>query len=372
MDLKFYPSAASRWLTCTASPTVDVSDLKEPPRTYADRGEKLHEIAEVSLRDPTWKPSAIPNGVTEEDLASVKEYVDFVRARPGFKVYEVKAEFTPDCRGRIDTVIFDPPWLEIIDYKAGYIFVDPEENEQLIIYALAVAKKFRAIFDFTKVKLTIAQPAAGNFNSWNLSMGSLDAWGKKIEEIIEEIKGGEDLEFKPSEDRCRWCPAKPICPALQKHVDQVAADDFRGANDLSWKEKLDLVPLLKEWCKGVEAQTRSMLLSGDTIEGWKVVRGRRGNRAWKNEKRAVKFLTKKWNLGLDKIFKPGTLLTPSAIEKLVKGDEERPKKALARYIEPGAEGSPTIVPESNPRKELTQAELAKDDFANLPNDDEEE
>lgn len=371
MELKFHPSAASRWMACTASPTIDVSHLVEPPRDYAEKGRVLHAIGEQCLRDGG---DPVPgDGVTPDDCASVKEYVDFVRSRPGTKFYELKAEFVPGCRGLADVAILDPPWLEIIDYKSGHLFVDPEENLQMAIYALAIARKFRAVFDYEKVRLTIAQPAAENFNSWEISRKKLERLGKKIERTIERIRDHDsrdlELEFSPDEDRCRWCPAKPICPALQAHVNAVAAEDFRGADDLSWDEKMGLVPLLKEWCKGVEAQARSMLLNGEAITGWKVVRGRAGNRSWKNEKRARRFLLEKWKLGVDQIEKPGTLLTPAAIEKVVKGDEDKPKKALKKLIEPGALGGPTVVQESDSRKELTKTELAKDDFANLPDDD---
>jgi len=367
-ELKFHPSSASRWLSCTASPTIDVSDLEEPERRYAERGHKLHEVAEHCLRTGGDPPKDLP----VDDRLSVEEYVDLVRARPGAKFYEVRAEFAPGCRGRADAVVFDPPWLEVIDFKAGYIFVDPEENEQLSIYALAVARKYRAAFDFSKVRLTIAQPAAENFNSWEVSRRRLEKWGEEVRKTIDLIRRGEGLEYQPSDENCRFCLAKTRCRALQARVDVVAADDFKSADrSSSWKEKLDLVPLLRQWCNGVEARARSMLLSGEEVEGWKVVRGRRGNRRWRSEARTRRFLTKRWGLSVDQIEKPSALLSPSAIEKLVKGDEERPKRAIERLVEQGPEGPPTVVPESDSRKPLTKVELAAKDFATPPDEEEE-
>jgi hypothetical protein len=369
MDLELYPSAATRWLNCTISPTIDVSDLPEETRDYAERGKRLHKIAEECLKEGH---DAVPVGnLTPDDCSSVMEYVEFVRSRPGWKLHELKVEFAPGCRGYVDTLILDPPVLEIIDYKAGYWYVGPEENDQLTIYAYAVAKRFRAVCDFDRVRLTIAQPAANAFNSWELSKKELLKRAAQIRKTIERIQADEGLEYAPSEDRCKWCPAKTICPALEEHVNLVAAQDFRAADTRTMDEKMGLVPLLEEWCRGIKARARSMLLSGESIEGWKVVRGRRGNRAWKNEATARSFLTRIWELESDQIFKPRMMLTPSAIEKLVKGDETRSKKTLARLIDKGAEGPPTVVPESDNRNALTKADLAKEDFANLPDDEEE-
>jgi hypothetical protein len=365
-DLKFYPSAASRWLECTASVTVDTSGIIEKPRDYADRGSRLHEVAEQCLK--TGSNVVVGEEMTQVDCDSVSSYVDLVRSREGDKFYEQWATYVKGSNCKIDTVVVNPPELEVIDYKAGYVFVDPEENAQLIIYALATLKKFEQLYDLTKVKLTIAQPAADNFNSWSPSMKELKEWDDKIKSTIKSIKAG-DVEFKPSEERCRWCIAKSICPALRERVQMVAKADFTGALDLTYEEKLELVPLLREWCKGVESDAKSHMLSGEPIEGWKVVEGKKGNRSWKSENRTVEFLRKKWKLKVSEIYKPGTVLSPSAVEQLVKKDKKRDKKELADLIQLGTHGPPTIAPASDARKPLSKTELAARDFAGVSDED---
>lgn len=352
-------------MSCTASATIDVSGLRREAKPAADKGTMLHGLAERALTtgvDPSGPKLSPP------DVESVMEYVNLVRARKGTKFFEVKTKFVDECGGTSDAVVIEDGEIEIIDYKSGVGYVGPAENTQLIIYALGVVKKFSTVFDFDRVKLTIVQPAIENIASWELSLKTLESWGCEISETIGNIKDG-DVEYVPTEDNCRWCPARSICPALARKVQDVAKADFSDTDELTWEEKLELIPLLTAWCKGVAGATNAMLLAGDVIPGWKVVQGRKGNRAWKNEGRVVKFLREKWKLTAKQIYKPQQLLTPSAIETLVKKDPKRLKAALGRLIVEGADGAPTVVPESDSRKAMDSAALARRDFAGVVDGD---
>ncbi len=361
----FAASASSRWLSCTASALIDTTGLKKEQSASGSRGTMLHGLAEKALN--TGKDPAGPK-LSPPDVESVMEYVNLVREREGTKFIEVKTTFVDGCGGTSDSVVIEDGVLEVIDYKSGIGYVDPVENTQLIIYALGVVQKFGTVFDFDKVKLTIVQPAIENVNSWVISLKDLERWGREISETVERIKAG-DVEYVPTESNCRWCPGRSICPALEGKAQEVAKADFKNVNDLTWEEKLALVPLVEAWCKGVTQQTSAMLLGGEKIDGWKVVEGRRGNRAWRDETKTISFLRKTWRLTAKQIMKPGVLLSPSAIEQLTKKDDLRPKADMAKLIAPGAKGNPTAVPDSDARKELKSADMAKRDFENLPEDE---
>ena len=76
---------------------------------------------------------------------------------------------------------------------------------------------------------------------------------------------GGDVKFVASEDNCRFCRAKPICPEHIENVERGARDDFfpldkdedhlaarvldAGAADLNWGERLRMAPLLRQLAK---------------------------------------------------------------------------------------------------------------------------
>lgn len=361
-------------MTCTASAIVDTSGLRERAKPAADHGAMLHGVAERCLREGT-EPVA-GDKVSPADAASVRAYVDHVREKPGSKLYEVKADLIPGLLGgTADCVRVDPPILEVIDYKSGSIFVDPVGNWQLTIYAAAVARKLAAVVDPDEVVLTIVQPALDSFNSWTLSRKALERRARQVEATVERVVSGE-VEFAPSEEACRFCSARPICPAHHEMTRRAARDDFAGlgapevpeeASVPSWGERLRLVPYLREWCKAVEAEARARLLEGEEVDGFKTVEGRRGNRTWGDPK-AARRLLESWGLDETELYTEPVMISPAQAEKAVKartpdrGEFAARKKELDGTIQEGAPGAPTVVPEEDSRPALDRGGMARRDF----------
>ena len=375
----FAPSAASRWMSCTASAIVNRDGVKEVSSPSGIRGTQLHAESEKCLN----KGGSADSSLSPPDQKSVNAYVEFVRARKGFKRYEFKSDIVPGlCGGTSDCVIIEPELhvLEIIDYKSGSMFVDPVDNLQLAIYWLGTYEKLGRLADIRKARLTIAQPAVDNFNSWDVSVQNLLQIGEDVKDTITRIQDGE-VEFVPTESNCRWCPAKAVCPAQHGMVQDAARDDFRehpdpelaaiagtDVEDMDWGERLLLVPLLRQWCKAVEAETRGMLLQGEDVPGFKVVEGRKGNRAWTDSQEAsdllMSFGAKKSQLYSDPVF-----ISPAKADELAKEltgkdrDELKERKEeLGECYETGAVGAPTVVPESDSRKPLDSGDMARRDF----------
>ena len=375
----FAPSAAPRWMSCTASAVVNRDGVKETKRASADRGTQLHIESEKCLREG----GSADSSLSPPDQKSVNAYVEFVRARKGFKLYEFKSDLLPGlCGGTSDCVIIEPEphVLEIIDYKSGSMFVDPVENFQLAIYWLGTYEKLKHLADIRKVKLTIAQPALDNYNSWEASVRDLDRMKEEVESAINRIMEG-DVEFAPSEDGCRWCPAKSVCPALHGMVQDAARDDFRkhpdselaalagtDIEDMDWGERLLLVPFLRQWCKAVESETRNLLLQGEDVSGFKVVEGRKGNRSWMNRRRAIKLLMS-YGANESQVYTDPTMISPAQAEALLKEFEENDRDVVKERKEElnecwvtGKVGPPTVVPESDSRKALDSGDMARRDF----------
>lgn len=377
----FSPSASERWFVegCTASLVVDTSDLPERTRADADRGTRLHAVGEKALRSG----SKLPDDLDDADFAVVSPYVDFVRQREGAKLYEFKADLVLGlCGGTADCVVVHPGGrvLEIIDFKSGTWPVRAEENPQLSIYWLAVHDALKLAGPFEEAWLTVVQPAIDNFDTWKTTPEKLLALGDEVLDVVDAVMSGE-VEFKPSDDGCKFCDARPVCPALENAAERALADfaevigedpGFAGpVADMSWSERLDLVEQLARYVKAVTETGKAMVLRGDDVPGWKAVAGRRGNRSWDDMRGAVDLLTS-WDFDERDIYTDPAMRSPAQIEKLVKEKAGADKKLakeriaeLADHVKLGEEGAPTVVRGDDKREAIDRDDLARRDFAGI-------
>lgn len=107
MPLSLQPSAAKRWMTCTASPGFIAEHEAQLPKSesaYADEGTRAHDVAEKMLRGQDW---SCPPDMAEH----VKGYVDRVRANKATasndsEIYvetRVPLFYMPERNGRIES-----------------------------------------------------------------------------------------------------------------------------------------------------------------------------------------------------------------------------------------------------------------------------
>lgn len=372
----YAPSASGRWMVCGGS--VEAEKGLDRTSSYAEHGSFLHGVAYQCLINGT--DAKAGGDLSADDADTVQAYVDYVRRKRGTKFYEVRSEFVPGlCGGVADAVIISPDGktVEVTDFKAGTgVPVSPKENTQLIIYALGAIKKYRALYNFEKVKLTIVQPTLGKPKTWSISLIRLEAWGEKIEKRIAaiEAKDPEAITLVPSESNsvCRFCDARHDCPALQKVALSQAKTDFAGV-DMTIGQKFSLVAMCRAWCKGVETEATRLLLGGDEdVDGWKVVEGRR-TRSWNGDegRKGAKKLLEGYGCDETEIFTEPKMVSPAQAEKLehVKGKGSGARKAaLAEHVHV-ADGPPVVAPEDDPRPAMNKQDLAKRDFENLPPED---
>ena len=57
----------------------------------------------------------------------------------------------------------------------------------------------------------------------------------------------------------------------------VAADSY---DNTELSKKMACIDLIEMWCTAVRAKVESELVSGHEVEGYKLVQGKKGNRAW--------------------------------------------------------------------------------------------
>ena len=378
------PSKAKQWLACPPSARLNqkLSErLGDRASPYAAEGTLAHRLAELKLRhehgeinDFLFKEEVKQLGeITEEMDRNTNSYVDVVmekyfaakkRCADAELMIEQKLDLSPwvpGCFGTADACIVSDAVLEVIDYKNGKgVPVDAVGNPQARCYGLGAIHEFGALYGFDLVRATIVQPRLYSVTEETLDRDELLAWGEEIRPIAEQAWRGEG-EFKPG-DHCRFCNARGICRARALESMGVFVHGFDSPDvipDEAIPEILRVADTAEQWLKDVRDYARSRAIQGTVYPGWKVVRGKRPGRHFRDEDEVVNRLA---HAGFteEQYCKPKTLMSPSEMEKSI--GKAAFDALLSDYVTQG-EGALTLVPEDDKRPEYNNADLQFADLA---------
>ena len=402
-------SSAHRWLACTPSARLAErmeERFGEQESSYAKEGTKAHALGELKIRNAvfhadgmtTGKLSRMPEadraqyiGINDyrykalrEELGEIPKdmeqatdsYCDvvlnkFLLAReqdPGAKLLlEQKlsyARWVPQGFGTGDCLIISDSLLEVIDYKNGVgIPVNAVGNPQVRLYGLGAYDTFHLLFDFDKVQVTIVQPRIDNLTEETLSVADLLAWAE--EEVVEKAKlawAGEG-DFVPG-DHCRFCAAKAICAARVAEALKLFRYGFEQPGLLSDEqipEILSTLDVAESWMKDFREYVEGQAIRGQRFPGFKLVRGKRPNRAWKSADEVKAQLLRAGYPA--STFEVKALKPPGEMEKMLGKPAFR---ALLGDLVSQGEGRLILVPESDKRVEYSSADAAFADLAGGP------
>jgi hypothetical protein len=368
----------------------------EYPSVYAEEGTAAHDLAEQCLATKDLDPhdflGDVINGfeVDEEMADAVREYVHYVRASHlasgGVLMVETQfdlAELDPPgpMFGTSDACIWNyaAGTLEVIDYKHGAgVPVGVIDNPQLKYYALGAALELRKRGVMSKppskIVLTIVQPRAphtlGSIRSFDMTWGDLLAFKSQLLSFA-------DRTTKPDAplhagDHCRWCRASAVCPAQEAHAIELAQGDFEvippeaeHLTDAQLARVLELAPRFEAWIRAIREYVTGRTMSGDTVEGWKLV-DKRATRKWADEEAAMSWLESVSGCDERDLF-TWKMKSPAQAEKTLlkglKGDDEKRLKIPEELVDKKPTGY-NLVPLDDPRPAAKLA--AEDEFDALP------
>lgn len=348
--------------------------------SYAEEGTLAHAWAAFML-DPKYQERP-KEELPDEHRSYVNDYAMFVNreTEDGFRQIEFRVEISditgePGAVGTVDCAALVGNTLKIIDFKFGQgVLVEAQNNPQLLIYALASRRFFSLFDDIETIEMTIFQPRKDHIDTWTITAEEAEELAKQIREKADKAMGTLKADplpqevLNPSEDGCRFCRAKAVCPAKRALAERAAKDavaqpsDFEEIKDekpvpmldaeimspKAMAENLKLADLLEPWITAVREEAHRRLMEGVELPGYKLVLGRPGNRQWSDSKEAETML-KAFKLKEDERY-TFKLISPTQAEKLFKAGrigERQWKKAEALITR--SEPQPTLAPETDKR-----------------------
>ena len=302
--------------------------------------------------------------------------------------------------GTADVIIARGAELIVVDFKYGRgVEVDAKKNPQMSLYGLGALQAYQGLVaDFEQVRLAISQPRVKRSPSeWDCSVEELETWGRSTARSAvntctnaRDLKGNaegammdrewEETFLRPAEKACKFCKAKATCPSLTQAVQDAVGADFgyltsAGADvdklveeGVPLSDKLAACDLIEDWCKAVRGEVERRLLAGDGVPGYKLVQGKKGNRAW-DKPADVEAMLKTMRLKEAEMY-DFKLISPTTAEKLAKAGTIGPRqwpKVLEMITQ--SEGKPHVAPLSDSRPALVVTPVV-DDFTDVtPADD---
>lgn len=372
-------SGAYRWMACPGSVSLS-KDIPRKETEYSKEGTAAHALAETAilsrLSASNWLGERMEGVVVTAEMAeAVDTYVYFIRdlVQEG-DILELEHKFSLESLkppapmfGTSDAIIYKAKEKKLIvaDYKHGAgVPVEVTGNPQLRYYALGALLSFKHR-PVDSVEIYIVQPRARHAN------GPIRSEVVSLAELMDfsvDLLAAAEEALRPNAElvagkHCRFCPAQPMCPALHKEAQLVAADEFAGRplvdpRLLSPEQLgaiLDRADIIEDWLRSVRGHVQHELEAGRAVPGYKLV-PKRASRVWVDERAVVKWASSKL-LGDEELF-DRKLKSPAALEKVV-GKKDLPKELYA-----SVSSGFTLAPSNDPRPAITS--VASEEFSALP------
>jgi len=371
------PSAAHRWLNCTAAPRLE-ANVEDAGSSFAEEGTLAHAYCAKKLKEflslnVEGEDKEIAEYFDKYHTGEMDEYTDTyativlekynaARAKTADAQLLVETrldfgQYVPEAFGTADAIIIADGTMEVIDFKYGKgVKVSAAENPQMMIYGLGAYEKFAFDYNIDRVRMTIVQPRIDNLSEYEVSTEDLITWATDVlTPKAKEAHEGNGPQ-KPGV-WCQFCKVKSSCRALAKLCTTAVQDPKLLSPEELAADVLPILPVVKTWLSGVEEYALQQALSGVQLPGWKIVEGRSVRKIIDQDAAAVA-LNKAGYLTAQ-IYKPQELRTITDLEKLI--GKKQFAALVGDYIEK-PQGKPTLAPESDKRKAI---DPVADDFKDV-------
>lgn len=378
------PSASERWLECPGSVLL-TKDMEDPESWFAAEGTAAHTVSEWARTENraaheyigrVLKVGSYEFTVDDEMASSVHEFVSTVEQTPGLPLYEARVHYdawVPGGFGTLDDGRVRDGCARITDLKHGKgIQVFARDNSQLKLYAAGLYHDYRWLWPFDRFELSVVQPRLNHRDEFVVHLKDLVEW---LHDEVQPIAERALLPGAPLKagEHCRFCPAKRVCKVRADFVLKTVAGEF---GDLDAPKTLAILtnddvakilpnlPIVKSWCKDMEAHAFTEIMHGHAVGDWKIVEGR-SDRAYSVPEEQV--VAKLGPLLGDKLYTKPELISPAQAETKLGGKNKKTAAILAEIVHK-PKGKPKLAPGSDPKPAMTVDVTTE--FSNLDGDTE--
>jgi hypothetical protein len=339
-------SSCERWWNCPGSAKA-AQEYPSEPSIYTAEGTVAHKLANYGLLlkwtrrqlDEKIGETEICDGfvvkVTEEMCDAIWVFLNVVRSRVT-PASEVHLEEEVDIK-EINEILFRTPDVVIIDHFVKLTVIDFKygagkavsvfQNKQLLDYALAWFLKPGV--DVDEIEIIISQPRIDEAEKvFTLNGKALRIFRSEYEEKVKEALLPDAPRKAGIWCRSTFCPAFARCEEAHAFAQALVAGDFsqppepKGLPVAQIQHILNAAEFLTGWLDKVKDHAKEMLLKGESIPGYKLVKGW-GHRKYASEEAVINDFG---YLG-EKLYEKN-LISPPKLEKVL-GKE---KKKLEPYV----------------------------------------
>ena len=258
-------STAKRVMNCPGSVKLCQQMPPKPTSKYAEEGTRLHDAmhqilsngASVDDYDNGDKLRIALDALNDIDPKNQMEFQTEVTV--SFGGYLAGVFGSCDLLGRIGNRAV------VLDWKFGDgVSVDAEENHQLLFYAAGAMRTEEVRWAFegvTEIECVIVQPPY--VKRWVTTPGRVKAFERDLfDAVTTALKPNAPVELG---DHCKWCAAKPICPAMTGETERALRTKLNNITPEGYSNALVIADRVEEWAKEVREMAQQALENGIAI-----------------------------------------------------------------------------------------------------------
>ena len=331
-------SAFGQYVECEGAFALSKVAPEEPPSSAAQRGTRVHSGCAGEIPIETLAPD---EQETVIQLIEQEEILLNTFISDGYSIEEKVVEQrlweqATESRwsGKADVVYLmkgnGKKIALIVDYKSTRYAGAAENNLQLAALAVLVDSKYQRKLDEAHVALVYPD----GYDAAYYDSDGLELAAEECNDLVNRITITHTQHRAPSENACKWCKAKTICPEARGQLQVLAKTPKTAISPADLPRLLDICAVADGIIKDVRAQAKTLLEAGGELDGWELRAGAKRSKITNTEevyRRAA-------ILGIDgEMFSKRVTISKKDLETLVREElgqkGKQVKETVANLIE---------------------------------------
>jgi hypothetical protein len=270
-------SAFGQYNACPGSFTLNKAAPEAPPSPAAARGTRVHAACagETSIEL-----------LAKDEQETVKQLLEYESLLVGKFIadgWEIAEQLTEHrfwdeatesgWSGKADRVYLlqknkDKIAL-IVDFKSSRYTTRAQESLQLAALSTLVDRHYQSNLNEVHVALVFPD----GYDQASYDADALETVSEECKGLVDRATITETQKRYPSQEACRWCNAKSICPETRGNLNEVSKLPNTAIAPSDLPRLLAVSQVAKMLIKDIEEQARVVLKSGVNVEGWELKEG---------------------------------------------------------------------------------------------------